>query len=373
MVIPLVCGCAQTKLFLQNTFLPEPSATEETSEVPGSEEKIAKAGKKSKNEAAVVSLEDGLLAETLHDLEGAEKIYKQIIAVPDKKKFFEEEKNEEEKKKLATAYGRLAILSARRHDYETSEIMFNKSLELNPLDGEINGAYAQSLFEQERDDEAVTVATNALKMNKDDLRLYRILGASHLRQRRYQLGFRYLKQVYGEPEAYRRMAKAYYDHDNIDAANLAMKKHDTYYAKRGLTPPGKEAVAVHQEIPPQISVDSSVPSPYPQTAYSTPPRYVLPQGDSYQAHQTTAPSLQSSPTPPLYGQPQGIVASNALTPYYKPYPETSVVPAASNPLAKLGPQYNNSDKPPQNLREISVAPPVASEVKVTAESTIQYK
>ena len=211
-------------------------------------------------------------AEQSHDYNQAENLYRQFI---------NDKAISKTKSEYAKACGRYGILLTRKGDYENAEPMFLKSLDLNPNDHDIAGAYAQVLFIQKRYSDSAAIARHVVNRHGEDPTTCYFLGESLLAMQRYQEGFRYLKKSIGEPDARLRMAQAYDSNGDVDAAQYAMQKHDQYYISRGMTPPSYSRMQVATPLPQQTSpmspsmVFPSYGHPFPMAQSAAPPNQIL--------------------------------------------------------------------------------------------------
>lgn len=142
----------------------------------------------------------GIEAESVGDLTEAEKNY--LLCV---------EFNESYKipKNSATAYHRLAVVTAKLKDYERSEKYFREAMKTKPQDTELMCDFAQLLNEQKRYYEAELVLNNARLINPEDPKTLYFLGNVLGSQGHYQLGLRYLRKSIGEIEALKEIAVIY--------------------------------------------------------------------------------------------------------------------------------------------------------------------
>ncbi len=161
-------------------------------------------------------LAQGLDAERRGDDEAAERCYRQ---------FLDEASGNENDRSLVLPLHRLAVLHAKRKQFDASEQFFQRAVRLDNDNLALLGDFAQLQFDRKRYRDAEIILKYAFLLDPDNIRVLYNLGYSvGLQPDRQTEGLRYLKLALGEIKALRELAKIYRVLDENEQAEFAEQR-----------------------------------------------------------------------------------------------------------------------------------------------------
>ena len=184
---------------------------------------------------------DGLLAqgfdaERRGDLDVAERCYRQSLQAA---------QNVENGRAGIMPLHRLAIINAKRKQFEESEQLFQQALRLDNSNFVLLSDFARLQFDRKQYCDAEIILKHAFLLEPDNTRVLYDLGyAVALQKDRQTEGLRYLKLALGEPQALRELAsicRTLGEGEQADFAEQRAAQHEMQLMGRPAEPPSLEA------------------------------------------------------------------------------------------------------------------------------------